>query len=656
MEICWSIDKSPWYEAALTPQTKATKAKNRYRDVIPFEKTRVKLQSSSDDYINANYIDGGYIACCAPVPTAIRDFWHMVWQCNVYVVLMLTNFVERERLKADMYWEPRGQAVDFDGVHVQLLDEEQHPASLGFIVRRFKVWRVDDHGQEVSRVIKHIQLTNWPDHGVLKDFRVIAPMLDAVNSYQQEASRTQKVDARVVVHCSAGIGRSGTFIAIDILLKRLHQVLTNRSSSADENAQAMQQALDISRVVHHLRSQRPGMVQTPEHNSRLHSIRGSLVSSETVEEDSVIDRNLLSRSLIHGSSGDLETNGDRVSVFHTEQCDPRLRQEEQEEDEIVRVNVELRTQEVQLNCRAVSKLALRFFYGNDKVAAVFVAVVLCAISSAIFLLSVEKIKKLQSTEFYVSRWLYAIATSFVASFCACMAPDWRYGLTILVQYTVFTILALYSTGCPLNDFSCGIGLDPEVAILGGMLVLLISRFSTNRSGVEVFLTFMLDVLGLIYIAGSLSILVAFVDDERRTLYRELLIALLYIVWASDTGAYVTGKVLEVAHYPYYNPLAAHLSKNKDYEGTLGAIFFGVGAMTVVSRVLNLPGSFSSKVMFTILAVITGRFGDLFESLLKRAAGVKDSGTLIPGHGGMLDRIDALMFASLIFSRYYSIES
>lgn len=71
------------------------------------------------------------------------------------------------------------------------------------------------------------------------------------------------MDARVVVHCSAGIGRSGTFIAIDILLKQLYQVLTSRSGDAKENARAMEHAVDISRVVHRLRSQRPGMVQTP---------------------------------------------------------------------------------------------------------------------------------------------------------------------------------------------------------------------------------------------------------------------------------------------------------------------------------------------------------------------------------------------------------
>lgn len=264
-EICWSIDKAPWFKAALTPQTRETRAKNRYCDVLPFEKTRVKLLGC--DYINANHIDDEYIACCAPVPAAIVDFWHMVWQCRVHVILMLTNFVERERPKAHVYWDMRGQAVDFGGVHVQLIDEtghEQQQAVDGFITRMFRAWTTDKHGRELeSRVIKHLQLTVWPDHGVLRDFRVIAPLLESMNAFRAEASRSSGVDTRVIVHCSAGIGRSGTFIAIDILLKQIQQAIAASANGAADEEAVWMQALDVARVVHRIRSQRPGMVQTP---------------------------------------------------------------------------------------------------------------------------------------------------------------------------------------------------------------------------------------------------------------------------------------------------------------------------------------------------------------------------------------------------------
>ncbi|CEG40676.1 hypothetical protein L915_10104 [Plasmopara halstedii] len=327
--------------------------------------------------------------------------------------------------------------------------------------------------------------------------------------------------------------------------------------------------------------------------------------------------------------------------------------EEQEAREMARVNNELKEQEARLRRCAVTNVATSFFKGYEWLAAVAVSAVMCTISSGIFLLAIQNMPVLATTEFYAARAFYTIATGFVAAMCACMSPDWQYAVVIFVQNAIFTILTLHSTACPINVLSCHMAIKPAQIVLAGMIVFMIFRFATSRSNAEAFLTFALDAVGLIYIIGTLSVLVAFVDDERRTLYRKLLIALLYVVWASDTGAYVTGKALALAKYPYYHPLAAHLSKNKDYEGTLGAIGFGIVAMVVTSDKLELPGSYKAKVLFTVIAVIIGRLGDLFESLLKRAAGVKDSGTLIPGHGGVLDRIDALMFATLVFSRYYA---
>lgn len=303
---------------------------------------------------------------------------------------------------------------------------------------------------------------------------------------------------------------------------------------------------------------------------------------------------------------------------------------------------------------AVTAVSNRFFGGREWLAAAVLSTLLSAATSAIFLSCAYLIPELQSTEFYQSRFFYTVATNIVAALCACYSPNWRYAVICIVESAVFTVLTMHSTICPINQFSCGLSLEPAQVFLIGAILLMLFRFTTSCSSVHAFVHFALDLIGYVYIIGSLSVLVAFVDDDKKTLYRKLLIALLYVVWASDTGAYLTGKLLVSLKYPYYHPLAAHLSKNKDYEGTLGAILFGIAAMMLSSHLLSVPGSTGTKIAFTVLAVVVGRLGDLFESLLKRAAGVKDSGKLIPGHGGVLDRIDALMFAALVFARYYAL--
>lgn len=302
---------------------------------------------------------------------------------------------------------------------------------------------------------------------------------------------------------------------------------------------------------------------------------------------------------------------------------------------------------------AVSGIATKYFQGHTWIASIILSALTTVVTTTIFLVYIQYIPELQEKQLYKLRWFYAIATDFIAGLSAFLTPNWKYAFICLVEKVVFTLLTMHSTACPINRFRCGVSLEPAQVFLSGVVIIVFFRLQTRKSGPSTFLHIALDMLGYLYIIGSLSVIVAFVDDERLEAFRKLLIVLLYVVWASDTGAYLTGKMLERINYSYYNPLAAHLSRNKDYEGTLGAILFGIAAMFISSDLLNVPGSAVAQIGFTVLAVIVGRLGDLFESLLKRAAGVKDSGKLIPGHGGVLDRIDALMFASLVFARYYA---
>lgn len=112
---------------------------------------------------------------------------------------------------------------------------------------------------------------------------------------------------------------------------------------------------------------------------------------------------------------------------------------------------------------------------------------------------------------------------------------------------------------------------------------------------------------------------------------------IFLVWATDTGAYLIGKQFG-SHL-----LAPQVSPKKTVEGSLGGLLFSIVVALVFWR--NAGGA--TWITYIILAVIIGvsaQIGDLFESALKRSAGVKDSGKLIPGHGGILDRFDSLIFA------------
>ncbi|KAJ0408069.1 hypothetical protein ATCC90586_006040 [Pythium insidiosum] len=300
---------------------------------------------------------------------------------------------------------------------------------------------------------------------------------------------------------------------------------------------------------------------------------------------------------------------------------------------------------------AVSDLARRRGCGNEWLVGAVLSAVGTALSSGMLAFVMSQHEFL-NVDFGGFRLYYSVISSFAAWFCACFTPDWQYAAIVLVQKEVFTLLTLYSMRCPINNFHCDDAVNPSTFLLCGVLAVTCLRVLAARRALHLVLQLSLDILGFAYIIGTLFFIVSFVDLDREATYRKLVVALLYVVWAADSGAYVVGKIFDACRYRRLHPLAPHLSPQKDYEGTLFAVLFGVGAMFISANLLHINGTIAEKLLFAAVAVVVGRVGDLFESLLKRAALVKDSGMLIPGHGGILDRIDALMFASIVFSRYF----
>lgn len=118
---------------------------------------------------------------------------------------------------------------------------------------------------------------------------------------------------------------------------------------------------------------------------------------------------------------------------------------------------------------------------------------------------------------------------------------------------------------------------------------------------------------------------------------------LVLVWVADSGAYFSGRVFG------RNKLAPAVSPGKTWEGVFGALVACSLFAYSYGRFLDIQGALlSSFVLVCVVTVLFSIAGDLLESLLKRQRGVKDSGTLIPGHGGILDRIDSLLAAAPVF--------
>ncbi|XP_025966031.2 FERM and PDZ domain-containing protein 2 isoform X2 [Dromaius novaehollandiae] len=213
--------------------------KNRYRDILPYDKTRVPL-GENNGYINASYIrmkvgeeEHFYIITQGPLPSTIADFWQMVWENESDVIAMMTKEVELGKVKCHRYWpEPPHESIDLANFHLRL---GGYQILEYFIIR---IIEVINKQTEEKRSVSHLQFTTWPDHGT----PTLAEQLVKFICYMRRAHKT----GPVVAHCSAGIGRSGVLLCVEVLLSYIEKDL----------------CFNIKQIVRDLRHQRFGMIQT----------------------------------------------------------------------------------------------------------------------------------------------------------------------------------------------------------------------------------------------------------------------------------------------------------------------------------------------------------------------------------------------------------
>ncbi|XP_026084293.1 tyrosine-protein phosphatase non-receptor type 3-like isoform X1 [Carassius auratus] len=183
--------------------------KNRYKDVLPYDITRVVLQEEGDDYINASHVKNEpagcvlrYIAAQGPLPHTCTQFWRSVWEQNISVIGMLTTLTERGRTKCHQYWPHPPEVRDYGILQVCCHSEE---CNLAYVTRELTLTNTQS-GKH--RAITHLQYVAWPDHGVPEDSSDFLDFVQSVRSMREES-------VPLMVHCSAGIGRTGVLITME---------------------------------------------------------------------------------------------------------------------------------------------------------------------------------------------------------------------------------------------------------------------------------------------------------------------------------------------------------------------------------------------------------------------------------------------------------
>lgn len=224
--------------------------KNRYKTILPNPHSRVILKHKNcndllGSYINANYLRGclgddrAYIATQGPMVNTVNDFWQMAWQEDSPVIVMITKLKEKNE-KCVLYWPEKRGIYGKVEVLVNSVRESEHYTTRSLTLKC---------GNQ-TRSVQHYWYTSWPDH---KTPDSAMPLLELMTDVESDRSSSAAMGP-VIVHCSAGLGRTGCFIATTIGCRQLQ----------------LEGVVDVLGITCQLRADRGGMIQTGEQYEFIH--------------------------------------------------------------------------------------------------------------------------------------------------------------------------------------------------------------------------------------------------------------------------------------------------------------------------------------------------------------------------------------------------
>jgi len=232
------------------------RCKNRFTNILPFDHSRVKLMPTDDDegsdYINANYIPGynsrrEFIAAQGPLPATRDDFWRVVWEQQCPAIIALTKCIEKGRDKCHQYWPDNNQRSCLYGdIEVTLLNESIYDE---FVIRELRLQNMRENSQ-TARTVTHFHYMAWPDFGVPEDPSGIVNFARLFRNVLPPSPHNKPT----IVHCSAGVGRSGSFMAMD---KLMHHIEAGKD-------------IDVFGAVYQMRLERCHMVQNEQQYIFIH--------------------------------------------------------------------------------------------------------------------------------------------------------------------------------------------------------------------------------------------------------------------------------------------------------------------------------------------------------------------------------------------------